>query len=106
MSMSMMAASKSDVSEERDRQRDDDVAEYAERFRDGERPGAFVVEMDTDGDPTGHQEGRHRALAARRAGLDWVPVVVLRNTAGFRRLEKRRKPDGPGYWSNYPEAEQ
>jgi hypothetical protein len=78
--------------------RTDDVAEYADRFREGDRPGPFVVEMDTDGDPSGHQEGRHRALAARKAGLDWVPVVMLWDTAGtFRRWNEEN------YRDHYPE---
>lgn len=88
------------------RHRSDDVAEYAERFEAGDRPRPFTVEMDQDGEFTTFQEGRHRALAAERAGLDAVPAFVLWDTAGtFVRRDHRRGPDDPGYRRNYPEGE-
>lgn len=73
------------------------VLDYAERFKDGDRPGQFFAYVTHDGDLQGPQEGRHRAAAAMLAGLDWVPVVVLRETGPtFERWDEDLRTDYEG----------
>lgn len=51
------------------------IKDYAKRFKDGERSPIPYLVYDKEGNLTG-QEGRHRALAAKEAGIDKMPVVI------------------------------
>ena len=57
------------------RVRTDDVEEYAEVLQNepGEMPMPYI-EFGRNGNMRNSQEGRHRALAARKAGFDTLPV--------------------------------
>lgn len=70
------------------------VADYAERFRQGDRPGRFFALITHDGVLEGPQEGRHRAAAAMMADVPWVPVVVVMDTEGQFTRRDHRRPDG------------
>jgi len=62
------------------RVRTDDVEEYAEVLQNepGEMPMPYI-EFGRNGNMRNSQEGRHRALAARMAGLDTMPVRFVLN---------------------------
>lgn len=51
------------------------IKDYAERFESGERAPITHLVYDKEGHLTG-QEGRHRALAAKIAGIEKMPVVI------------------------------
>lgn len=51
------------------------VDSYAEKFKNGERADIPYIEYDKNGKIIG-QEGRHRALAAYKAGIEKAPVVI------------------------------
>jgi hypothetical protein len=80
------------------------VEDYTERFEAGERPRKFYVFLTNDGELDGPQEGRHRAAAAMMAGLNWVPSIVLWNTAGTFRRPNSFSDGTAGYRSEYPDA--
>jgi hypothetical protein len=56
----------------------DKVSEYAKKMREGERFPALTLDY-AKGKKLS-QEGRHRALAAKEAGIDSVPVLVVTPT--------------------------
>ena len=50
----------------------EDIAKYAEAMRDGDKfPLPYLDYV------AGQQEGRHRAFAAKEAGIDKIPVVII-----------------------------
>lgn len=53
---------------------DPSVAEYAENMKNGDKFPLVSIEYDEDGWLA--QEGRHRALAAQRNGIETIPVLV------------------------------
>lgn len=64
------------------------IERFAERFRQGEVPGPFAIEFDSDGAFSTAQEGRHRALATLLADMDRVPAILFWDTAGtFSRFD-------------------
>ena len=50
----------------------EDIAKYAEAMRNGEKFPLPYLDYTSAG-----QEGRHRALAAKAAGIDRIPVVII-----------------------------
>ena len=56
----------------------DDVDDYAETLREVE--GDFTMPymlLNQHGETVNHQEGRHRGLAAKEAGFETIPVLVM-----------------------------
>lgn len=54
--------------------KDSSVAKYAEQMKNGDK--FPIVSIDYDNNGWAGQEGRHRALAAQRNGVETIPVLV------------------------------
>ena len=60
---------------------DEDVQKYAEAMRNGDKFPLPYLDFTNAG-----QEGRHRAMAAKMAGIDKIPVVVIDDAANPKAL--------------------
>lgn len=83
----------------------EDIAKYAEAMRNGEKfPLPY---LDYAG---GGQEGRHRALAAKAAGIDRIPVVIIDDATNPKAIidevaEATAKAESSFPYEGTPEAE-
>lgn len=62
------------------------IAHYAKKMREGVKFPILWIEFFED--DFAQQEGRHRALAAKAAGIDSVPVLVIRHIEPTEALEQ------------------
>ena len=81
-----------------------DVEKYAEAMRNGEQFPLPYLDYSA-----AQQEGRHRALAAKKAGIDKIPVVIIDDEANPKAIidevaEATAKAEPPSVADDFPFA--
>lgn len=69
----------------------EDIAKYAQLMKEGTKFDLPILHMEQGGET---QEGRHRAMAAQQAGIDLIPVLVVK-TVGDTRFSTRQPDSFP-----------